>query len=240
MVSLRRFLPRRPIVEYVTWEDAAATAAGAYSDTLVNQFRAARTALNLKLGWLPDILETPLAWLSMVFPGPLAITDLGGATGEIGLALTQFRPDITYTVVENPTLVSIMVPQGAVRFAREMPAKCDIFYTSGTLQYLQEPYQVFEEAAKSAYLGLALARNCFADREIISVQESRLHDNGAGGLPEGFPNNRIAYPHRTISEPMIGAIAAACGFKLVSRLPNESGVPAGHDGYGADLVFLKT
>lgn len=238
MVSLRRLFPKPAPTEYPTWQEAAVVA-GAYSAPLVNEFRAARTALNLKLGWLPDILDTPLGWLSMAFPGHLTITDLGGATGELGVSLSHFRPNITYTVVENPTLAGLMQPRDAIRFAAELPAKCDIFYTSGTLQYLSEPYKVFEMAAKSAYLGLAVVRNAFADREIFTVQESPLHNNGGGGIPEGFPNPTISYPHRTISEPMLMAIAGACGFKLVSRTPGVNGVPDGHEGYAADLVFLK-
>lgn len=237
MGRLRSLLTQKP-KEYTTWE-AAAAAAGAYSDPLVNEFRAARTALNIKQGWLPDVLASPLAWLCATLPGHMEITDLGGATGELGVALCQFWPDVTYTVVENPTLVGLMAGADGVRFSTEMPAKCDIFHTSGTLQYLPDPYETFEKAAKSAWLGLAVVRNSFAGREVFTVQESPLHNNGGGLVPDGFPNATIAYPHRTISETLIRTIAASQGFKLVSRIADRPGVPDGHEGYGADLVFLK-
>ena len=173
-----------------------------------------------------------------MFPGHLEITDFGGATGELGVALGQIRPNITYTVVENPTLVSLTAPRDPVRFTSALPGTCDIFYSSGTLQYLPDPYNVFETGAKSAKLALALSRNCFCDRDIFTVQTSPLYDNGGGPLPD-LPDSLISWPHRTISEAKILAIAASHGFRLVSRLSGANGVPYGYEGYDVNLVFLK-
>jgi putative methyltransferase (TIGR04325 family) len=226
-----------PQPTFASWEDAAA-AAGAYSDKLANEFRVARAARGAEAGWLPDPLATPLAWLCAMFPGHLEITDFGGATGELGVAVGQIRPNIAYTVVENPTLVSLMAPRDSVRFTSDLPEKCDIFYSSGTLQYLPDPYKAFETGAKSAQLALVLSRNCFCDRDIFKVQTSPLYDNGGGPLPD-LPDALISWPHRTVSEAKIQVIAASHGFRLVSRTPGQIGVPYGYEGYDVGLVFLK-
>lgn len=61
-----------------------------------------------------------------------------------------------------------------------------------------------------------LARNCFSNRKAFSVQSSRLFDNGAGPIPEGFEDVNIRYPHQTISEASLTAIAGRMGFDLIA------------------------
>lgn len=226
-----------PIPTFPSWE-AAAAAAGTYSDRALNEFRAARAKCAAEAGWLPDPLATPLPMLCAMLPGHLEITDLGGATGEMGMALGQIQSDIAYTVVETPALVGLLSPGTIVRFTSDLPEKCDIFYSSGTLPYLADPYGVLERGLKSAQKAVALTRNCFSDREVFTVHTTPLSANGGGPLPD-LPDSPISYPHRTISEAKVRALAAPKGFRLVSRLPAMNGVPYGYEGYDMGLVFLK-
>lgn len=223
---------------FPSWE-AAAAAAGTYSDKALNEFRVARAARATETTWLPDPIATPLVWLCAMFQGTLEITDFGGATGEMGAALGQIYPNIAYTVVETPSLVGLMAHRVCVAFTTEMPGQCDIFYSNGTLPYLADPYGVLEKGFEGARKAVALARTCFCDREIFTVQKTRLHANGGGPLPD-LPDGPISYPHRTISEAKVRSMAARHGFRLASRQPCQNGVPYGHEGYSADLVFLKT
>jgi hypothetical protein len=52
----------------------------------------------------------------------------------------EANPTIRYTLVKNPIMVSLMQQQQTkVQFTTEIPDECDIFYTSGTLQYISGP-----------------------------------------------------------------------------------------------------
>ena len=37
------------------------------------------------------------------------------------------------------------------------------------------------------------------DRDIITIQTSKLSDNGPGKMPEGYTDRDIKYPHTTLS-----------------------------------------
>ncbi len=218
---------------YRSWE-AAAVAAGTYDDLLVNQFRAARHSEVI------DLSDNALAWLIEFIPGPSSIVDFGGATGEVGTALLATGADISCTVVENSTLVEQMRGRGGLRFTSDIPPSCDIFFTSGTLQFLPDPYAALEQGFASAKRAVVLKRNNFSEREVFRVHRSALFENGRGAIPPGFENRVISYPTRTVAESRVRQIAELHGFRLVARTHETDGVACPEDGvYGAQLVFLR-
>ncbi|MBA2589062.1 MAG: hypothetical protein H0U98_10615 [Alphaproteobacteria bacterium] len=165
------------------------------------------------------------------------MTDFGGATGELGADfLTVFRGGV-FTVVENTTLVDLMKDRSGVQFSNRIPASCDIFYTSGTLQYLDDPMAVLAAGFDSAKQYVVLVHNSFSDVETFHVQTSRLFSNGGGPIPDGFEDQDVSYPHRTLNEDQIMALASAKGFECISRI-GEIGGTIG-DSYGKQLVFQK-
>jgi putative methyltransferase (TIGR04325 family) len=229
--KLRGTHPHEYGKEFPSWE-AASAAAGTYSDDLVNRFRVARSLLNHGIDRRPLFERTPLLWLAMLAGRPLSVVDFGGGTGELGRGMQAAFPDTSYLVVENPTMASMLAGEpGTVKYAPDMPASCDVFFTSGTLQYLPTPYDVLEGGFRSAAVAAVLLRNRFSDRPAFRVQSHALFDNGDGAIPPGFENVTISYPHRTVSEKRIMAIAKANGFLLVSRASDEPYSPA--------LVFLR-
>lgn len=221
--------------------NAAVAAAGAYSDSLVNEFRIAREGLNRDTGQDADIRHLPLIWMMKTLGGTAAITDLGGATGEIGRALKKTFPRVQYIVVENPTMAALMgVRDQTIQFCTSLPESCDIFFTSSTLQYLPEPYDMLVKGLRSARFAAVLARNSFSKTPIFRVQQSYLFENGRGAIPAGFQNIRISYPHQTILEDRVLEIADEVGFMLVSRIPKDDGIFPHRDlVYGAELAFLR-
>ena len=94
----------------------------------------------------------------------------------------------------------MMQGQGSVGFSETVPAACDIFFTSGTLQYLEDPFSILNQGFASAGFAAILARNSFSDIELFRVQRSKLFDNGSGDIPDGYKNVSLSYPHRTIKE----------------------------------------
>lgn len=222
---------------YPSWESAA-KAAGQYADLPVNEFRAARRALNLARGFVPDMTGSPLLAVLGLATGPISVTDIGGATGEVGAALVARFPGLAYTVVENPTLVGLMSADGPVRFVTQIPDRCDVFYSSGTIHYLENPYEAMKISFSSASKAVILVRNSFAEREIYTVDRPRLHENGSGLIPEGFLDREITYPRRTVSEARVQDLAREAGFTLAYR--NTGNEPPSVPGaYDAQLVFLK-
>jgi len=220
---------------------AAAAAAGDYSDMLVNEFRVAREDINRSAQIDADIRHLPLIWMVKVLGPTATITDFGGATGEIGRSLKKIFPSIEYTVVENPTMAALMTPrEQSIAFRTSIPESCDIFFTSSTLQYLPEPYELLEKGLRSARFGALLARNSFSAEPIFRVQRSHLFENGRGAIPPGFQNILVSYPHQTIQEDRVMEIARKAGFMLVSRNPRHDGIFPHRDlVYGAELTFLR-
>jgi putative methyltransferase (TIGR04325 family) len=216
--------------------EAAALAAGNYDDSILNRFRAERA----KTAPPTPLQDNALIWLVRILPGPLSVVDFGGATGGLGLALREHVPDLKFTIVETPALVALMQETDGVVFTTSMPATCDVFYSSGTLQYVPDPYAVVEHAFAAARHAVVLKRNYFSERPIIRIHYSRLFENGAGPIPDGYQDVIVSYPCVTVQESHVNEIATRHGFMLFARTPEFDGVTIPDEGaYGAQLVFLR-
>lgn len=223
---------------YPSWESAKA-AAGDYGAEQLNRFRLARSA-----GRHPDgsmLRSNALALVMEMLGGrDRMVTDFGGATGDFGQEFLSAFPRSHYTVVEHPALISLIPANSRICFTSEIPAACDVFFSSGTLQYVDNPAAVLEAGFASALRAVVLARNSFSDVELFRVQRSRLFENGAGPIPGGFADRVISYPHRTINENDVHAIATAHGFRPVASIVEHDGVlPYRRQVYGRQLVFLR-
>jgi hypothetical protein len=92
----------------------------------------------------------------------------------------------------------------------------------------------------SAGFAAILARNSFCDIELFRVQKSKLFKNGSGEIPDGYKNERISYPHRTVKEAVVHEIAEKHGLRCIARIEDISGVlPYREMVYGQQLVFLR-
>jgi putative methyltransferase (TIGR04325 family) len=222
----------------VSWQDACERA-DSYDAAEINRFRVQRGARYEVSG--STLSANLLAIIARLLEKPdLAITDFGGATGELGAEFLRAYPKARYTVVENPALVS-MVTSAALRpglsFVSTIPAGCDVFYSSGTLQYLDDPLGTLAAGLDSARLAVVLRRNNFSDAVRFDIQESRLFDNGAGEIPDGFEDHVITYPRRTLIEAEVRDLALARGFDCIAGLPGEF---MGEGNYDRQLVFIRS
>ena len=163
----RRLLPPK---FYPTWQIAEDQAArNSYSGSLINEFRMARWQSIDQAVTRRTVYSTGVnPALALVLGEGFRITDFGGATGDMGELTIEANPSIVYTVVENPTLVNLMQQQQTkVRFTTEIPDQCDVFYTSGTIQYISDPYDALEKGFSSAKRSAVLVRDNFADIEAV-------------------------------------------------------------------------
>ena len=223
---------------FPSWE-AAAAAASSYEDSLVNKFRIDRAALR-PIANTPD--ATGLLGLTIRALGiaDATITDFGGAVGELALNLIAAFPAAKYTVVENAKLISLIQPLSGIEFTTEIPSSCDVFFSSGTLQYLRNPTAVLEKGFASARHAVVLARNSFSDKKLYRVHKARLFRNGSGPIPPGYQNVVVSYPHQTICERDVQMHAEREGFQCIAALEEHSGVlPYRGQVYGRQLVYLR-
>jgi putative methyltransferase (TIGR04325 family) len=222
---------------YPTWEEARA-AVSSYDNEAMNAFKVARSALRHVDGSLLTASVLQLTALTLK-KSDVAVTDFGGATGDLGRDFLAAWPGASYTVVETPALVAMMQAHGAVRFEPSIPRTCDVFFSSGTLQYVDRPMEVLAEGFQSARHAVVLVRNTFCDEAQYHVQRSRLFENGYGPIPKGFRNTTVRYPHQTINEGSVQALADRHGFHCVARL--EEAIDLQHPGqvHGKQLVFMK-
>jgi putative methyltransferase (TIGR04325 family) len=208
---------------FSSWEAACDAAEGSYSSQLVNEFRVDRWRYNREQERSPVRYDLGSFILVAALCGPnTRVTDFGGATGHSGEALLALVPTVNYTVVENETLVSLMgQTPSLIRFVTRIPDQCDIFFTSGTLQSISDPYAMLDRGFASARRAVIITRTRFCDEEMFQVQESWLFHNATGLVPPGYENVKIQYPKRTISESSVQEIAARNGFRLMARFDDE-------------------
>ena len=227
---------------FSSWQAACVAAAEPYSSRSVNEFRVNRWRYNCQRGHSPSVDVGAVALIAALCGPHTRVTDFGGATGDHGDALLRLLPSLTYTVVENETLVSLMDQSRLpILFSTHCPDQCDVFFTSGTLQCIPDPYGTLDVGFASASRAVVLARNNFCDEEVIRVQEASLFDNGGGLIPPGYENVKIRFPNRTIIESSVQAIAARHGFRLIARFADKTGVHPWQDRvYGGQLVFIRS
>jgi putative methyltransferase (TIGR04325 family) len=222
---------------YPTWEEAR-TAAASYDNEALNAFKVARSAQRHVDGSLLTASVLQLTALALK-KSDVAVTDFGGATGDLGRDFLASWPGASYTVVETPALVAMMQAHGAVRFEPSIPQTCDVFFSSGTLQYVDRPMEVLAEGFASARHAVVLVRNTFCDEAQYYVQRSKLFENGYGPIPQGFRNTTVRYPLQTTNEGSVHALADRYGFHCVARLDEAVDLQHPVQVYGKQLVFMK-
>ena len=167
LLGRRRIAELIPPTRYASWREAS-VASGSYDDALVNEFRVARSANYRSDGTLLPSNLLYLTALGLKKPHT-SVVDFGGATGELGKEFQSRFPGSSFTVVETPTLVAMMRDKSSIQYVTSLPASCDIFFSSGTLQYLEMPLDVlaagFSSAAYAVWLAIRFPRKEYIDRK---------------------------------------------------------------------------
>lgn len=225
---------------YASWDSASNAAHGDYSGRDLTAFRAERS--KQILGREELFVNPPAELMSAMDSAGDSFVDFGGSAGEMCAVLQRKFNAWSFTVVETKAMAAAsQVLRPSIVFHDELPDQFDVFYSSGTLQYLDKPEDLWREALSRTTRFAYLARNAFSKRKRFTVQTSRLFDNGAGPVPEGFDDMPISYPHQTLSEASLIKIADKAGFDLAARIADRNGGVTGTNGkvYGADLLFRR-
>lgn len=161
---------------------------------------------------VPETLWAPLFAINYAClhlkKNKINIIDFGGSGGgHYFLARNFLSKDIelNWCVVETEKMVAAAesLKSGELSFASSLEVALkklghvDLFYTSGTIQYLPDPYKILNEIVSNRWPLLLFNRTAFTkgDYDVISIQKSRISDNGPSvPLPEGMGDKEIQYP----------------------------------------------
>ncbi|MBB2840630.1 UNVERIFIED_ORG: putative methyltransferase (TIGR04325 family) [Rhizobium etli] len=225
---------------YRSWKRASKAAGSGYQAEELALFRLRRSGGIV--GNEENYAKPTPELLSIMAEGTDPFVDFGGSAGELCAVLQRRFPQRSFAVVETPGIVkAASALRPTIGFSTSLPDKIGIFYSSGTLQYLEDPYVLWEDCLRRTSEYAFLARNTFSEKECFRVQHSMLFNNGAGPIPDGFSDIVIRYPHRTVSERRLVEIASDVGFKLIKRVADRSDglIHGADDMYGADLLFKR-
>jgi putative methyltransferase (TIGR04325 family) len=207
---------RAPVspIRFDTYDDALSSCGGkGYSaEDLVNPVVEKNLVFreNLRSGaTLPlDSLRIMTGIGSMAPMTTLRILDFGGAGGNhysiVRAALGADR-DIRWNVIETEPMVRAAnraLAGGGLKFFDKIAdaasdlGHVDLVFTSGALQYTPDPLMFLSMLLDVRAKYLFITRTAFnrVDEKIITLQRSRLSDNGPGSLPAGFVDHEVEYP----------------------------------------------
>ena len=141
------------------------------------------------------------------------ILDFGGACGIHYYEMLPFLPKdciVKWTVIETNEMVNAAnkcrLGSEDLNFKgniEEITSGIDLVYSSCALLYTKEPYLELNKLIKLKAKWMLFNRMMFNenDRDIYTLQKSKLSDNGPGCLPKEYKDIIIKYPHTTLSLP---------------------------------------
>ena len=104
------------------------------------------------------------------------ILDIGGVFGENQMYLKHLlNKDLIYDVVECDKIVSLSKSKNLThsKFFKDIASakqnsNYDIIFSSGTIQYFREPYEIIKEIFSAQVKFVGLGRNNFSDNDLTS------------------------------------------------------------------------
>jgi putative methyltransferase (TIGR04325 family) len=138
----------------------------------------------------------------------LSVIDFGGACGAhfyIAKKLFSLPLSTRWCVVETETMAHAgrtIATASELSFATNLDNAMravgmpSLIYTNNAVQYSPEPLRTVDQLIDSATNTVCISKIALAkvDRVLYTCQESRLHDNGPGPVPEGIEDATVAYP----------------------------------------------
>ncbi len=178
------------------------------------------------------------------------IIDFGGGVGISIFALKLLFGDLIFSkswIIESKGMVeesSKWEFASKLQYASEMKSvinanKIDIFFSSGTIQYLEEPLEPIEVISDLGIPIVILITNNFSNNPEILVQKSTLFKNGMMIKTNNFKNKTIYYPNTQLKKEKIIKIFIDKGYYSILDLPVVRG-SYGRSSYGSEMIFIKS
>lgn len=176
----------------------------------ITQYKAKPYQLNATNVFL---LATIQSYFNETKKKDMHILDFGGACGIHYYEVLPFIPEdciIKWTVIETNEMVNSAKKFGCgnhnlnfICNIDEVDAEVDFIYSSCALLYVKDPYLDLDKLMKLNAKWILFNRMMFNedDREIYTLQKSKLSANGPGKLPNEYLDVEMNYPHTTLSLP---------------------------------------
>ncbi len=182
----------------------------------------------------------------------LRVLDFGGGGGyHYSLARAALGHDrrLSWNIVETSAMTRegqrLATPElkffDNIDEARENLGSVDLVLTSGALQYCPDPIKYLRALADVHARNLFITRTPLSDSEdsLVSVQVSRLSENGPGCLPPGFDDKRIDYPITFMSRRAVES-ALNEKYRIVFSIQEDKGTfSAGNKTFDMYGYFCK-
>ena len=115
-----------------------------------------------------------------------------------------------------------------------------LFFTSGAIQYLENPYTPLIKAIKSEVPIISLSRNNFSKSERVIAQHTKLSAHGIGDHFTNTHDASIYIPNTPLNLSKVECLFSEGEYRCVLKnLDSLSGV-YGESNYGGDLAFVHT
>ena len=176
------------------------------------------------------------------------LVDFGGACGETLLLLNKIFSNEIYEkswIIESPQMVK---ESKSWEFAKHIQYSSnlkeiiannniDIFFTSGSIQYLKNPFEIISQVAKSNISLVVLTRNNFSLNTEIRAQMSFLSENGIGPHLSEYENHAIYYPNTSIKKRKVIDLFIKNGYSILVGSRKE--YELSNSNQQEDLLFSK-
>ncbi len=164
--------------------------------------------------------------------GKIEVSDFGGGCGAHYFETLRFieAGKLQWTVIETPEMVknalSNQLNNDHLHFSSNpKEAKGQLLYLSSSIQYVADPHGMLDLLISRNFPYMLFNRmmlHTSAHEDIITVQQSRLLDNGPGNLTTDIKDRIIKYPHTTLSlKKFIKKMESA--YELIFKFEEPSG-----------------
>jgi putative methyltransferase (TIGR04325 family) len=174
------------------------------------------------------------------------IVDFGGTFGQGALYISQFF-NLEYSVIE--TLETVLIAESnhiplqyfkSIEEFKTSGSKVDLVFSSGAIQYTENPNEILGELFAIPSKMITLCRNNFSDTPIITIQQYNVDtalDSTAKNKFMSHEKNCLI-PNTQIAEDKIHHLAQINEFHLYRQVVENSSI-IGNNAYGKNLYFMK-
>lgn len=228
---------------------------GAYESVLLSKYRFKKTNNFLNNGGnllvapsVPLLMFAINYYLKKDNSKTPEFIDFGGACGETLILLSKIFSSEIYKkswIIESPQMVK---ESKSWEFVKDIKYSSnlkeiitnnnvDIFFTSGCIQCLKNPFEIISQVAESNIPIVALTRNNFSSNTEIKAQMSYLSENGIGPHLTEYENNEIYYPITSIKKSRVIDLFVRNGYSILVGSRKEYELK--NSNKEEDLIFSK-
>jgi putative methyltransferase (TIGR04325 family) len=168
------------------------------------QIQSNPTFPNLDMGALRTLIALGLANTQTT----LKVLDFGGGAGyhyTLARAILGNSKSLEWNVIETSAMARearLLANDAHLGFfdniidAKNNLGSVDLVFTSGALQYCPNPLKYLRELTEVGATNIFITRTPLNDSEdsLVSIQVSKLSENGPGPLPVEFSDGNVSYP----------------------------------------------